>query len=48
MASKLPSSLLEEYENNIRGETAETFTSGGQTIHTVLPVTLPLLHHYKE
>ena len=36
MASKLPSSLIEEYENSIRGEIGEMLTSGGQTVHTVL------------
>jgi len=37
MASKLPSSIIEEYENGVRGEIVETLTSGGQTVHTVLP-----------
>lgn len=35
-ASSLPSSLIEEYENSIKGEIAESFASGGQTVHTIL------------
>ena len=35
-ASLLPSSLIEEYENSVKGEIAESFASGGQTVHILL------------
>ena len=34
-ASTLPSSLVEDYEKGASGDVLESFSSGGQTIHTM-------------